>query len=232
MKWTEEKITKAKNLIKVGKGYREISELLGISYNSLRVKMGKLGESVKKNKVKKLKFCVECSNEIKNDGIKFCGSACSAKHNNRLRPKKNKDIVNKRKRENYSLRKKKNCVNCEIITTNKYCSSKCQAEHREKLVFDKIEGGVLSLNTRQYKKYLIEKHGNKCMECGWCEVNQTSGKVPIELEHIDGDSSNNELNNLKLLCPNCHSLTPTYKALNKGNGRHARMVRYNEGKSF
>lgn len=41
-----------------------------------------------------------------------------------------------------------------------------------------------------------------------------------------------DINNLILLCPNCHSLTPTYKALNKGNGRHNRMKRYNDGKSY
>ena len=51
------------------------------------------------------------------------------------------------------------------------------------------------------------------------------------LEHIDGNSENNSLDNLKLLCPNCHSLTPTYKNLNKGNGRFKRMERYNKGKS-
>jgi 5-methylcytosine-specific restriction endonuclease McrA len=82
------------------------------------------------------------------------------------------------------------------------------------------------------KKYLIEKYGEKCMECGWDEKHPITGNVPIELEHIDGNSKNNELKNLKLLCPNCHSLTPTYKALNKGNGRHNRMKRYYEGKSF
>lgn len=70
------------------------------------------------------------------------------------------------------------------------------------------------------------------MECGWCEVNPISGKVPIELEHIDGDSNNNSLENLKLLCPNHHSLTPTYKYLNKGKGRHSRRERYNKGKSY
>ena len=70
------------------------------------------------------------------------------------------------------------------------------------------------------------------MECGWCEINKYSGNVPIELEHIDGNSENNSLENLKLLCPNCHSLTPTYKALNTGNGRHSRRKRYEEGKSY
>jgi len=70
------------------------------------------------------------------------------------------------------------------------------------------------------------------MECGWCEVNRYSGNVPVELEHIGGNSENNSLENLKLLCPNHHSLTLTYKALNVGNGRHSRMKRYKEGKSY
>ena len=70
------------------------------------------------------------------------------------------------------------------------------------------------------------------MECGWNKINPITNKVPIELEHIDGNSENNSLDNLKLLCPNCHSLTPTYKALNIGNGRYKRMKRYKDGKSY
>jgi len=70
------------------------------------------------------------------------------------------------------------------------------------------------------------------MECGWKEKNVVTGNIPIELEHIDGNSENNLLTNLKLLCPNCHSLTPTYKALNVGNGRHKRRERYKDGKSY
>lgn len=42
--------------------------------------------------------------------------------------------------------------------------------------------------------------------------------MPLEVEHIDGDSTNNKEYNLTLLCPNCHSLTKTYRGLNKGNG--------------
>lgn len=38
--------------------------------------------------------------------------------------------------------------------------------------------------------------------------------IPLELDHIDGNHSNNELTNLRLLCPNCHALTPTYRGKN------------------
>jgi predicted HNH restriction endonuclease len=54
----------------------------------------------------------------------------------------------------------------------------------------------------------------------------------LELEHKDGNGENNDLKNICLLCPNCHSQTATYKNKNKGNGRHYRRKRYSEGKSY
>lgn len=49
---------------------------------------------------------------------------------------------------------------------------------------------------------------------------------PLEVEHIDGNFENNSEENLTLLCPNCYSLTPTYKGANKGNGRKERKKYY------
>lgn len=117
------------------------------------------------------------------------------------------------------------CPNCEKIVTkrnNKYCDNRCQIEFERKSIYEKIENNQGSFYQNTYKNYLISKHGDKCMNCGWNEKNPVTGKVPIQLEHIDGNSENNCLENLKLLCPNCHSLTSTYGALNKGNGRKNR----------
>ncbi len=69
------------------------------------------------------------------------------------------------------------------------------------------------------RDFLIEKSGHKCSECGWDKVNPSTGKVPLEIDHIDGDSENHRINNLKVLCPNCHSLTSTFKSLNHGNSK-------------
>ena len=130
-----------------------------------------------------------------------------------------------RKRE----KKERHCLNCgnSIPNRNVYCNNKCQGEYVTKTTFAKIEVGDTSFYENTYKKYLIYKHGNKCMKCGWNEINPTTGLVPIQLEHKDGNSKNHNLNNLELLCPNHHSLTTTYGALNKGNGREKRRIKRN-----
>ena len=56
------------------------------------------------------------------------------------------------------------------------------------------------------KTYLLEKYNNQCARCGWGETNQYTGKIPLEIEHIDGNYRNNKEENLIVLCPNCHSL--------------------------
>jgi 5-methylcytosine-specific restriction endonuclease McrA len=58
----------------------------------------------------------------------------------------------------------------------------------------------------------------KCERCGWAETSQ-DGRIPVELDHINGDRFDNRLENLQILCPNCHSLQPTHRGMNqKGRG--------------
>lgn len=53
-------------------------------------------------------------------------------------------------------------------------------------------------------------------KCVGCDGDQWLGEpMPLELDHVDGNSDNNTLSNLRLLCPNCHSLTPTYRGKNR-----------------
>ena len=51
------------------------------------------------------------------------------------------------------------------------------------------------------------------------EKNIYTNTIPLEIEHIDGNYRNNKEENLIVLCPNCHSLTSTYKGANLNNGR-------------
>ena len=91
--------------------------------------------------------------------------------------------------------------------------------------------GVVS---RHIKRYLRDKFENKCFLCGWSKENPKSEIVPLVADHIDGNWRNNVDGNLRLLCPNCDSLNPTYGGLNRGNGRDGRVMskRAKEGRSF
>lgn len=54
----------------------------------------------------------------------------------------------------------------------------------------------------------------KCELCGWSKRSR-DGRTPLELDHVNGDSSDNRLKNLRILCPNCHSLQATHRGLNR-----------------
>jgi hypothetical protein len=69
------------------------------------------------------------------------------------------------------------------------------------------------------RRRLVEE-GLKDHRCEACNLIRWRGRsIPLELDHIDGDRTNNELQNLRLLCPNCHALTPTYRGRNIGRGQ-------------
>ena len=122
------------------------------------------------------------------------------------------------------------CRNCnkEIKNKNKYCSVKCQKEYEYMNFIKKWKEGETSGMRGEYqlsmhiKTYLLEKYNNQCARCGWGETKQYTGKIPLEIEHIDGNYKNNKEENLIVLCPNCHSLTSTYKGANYNHGRKTR----------
>lgn len=123
------------------------------------------------------------------------------------------------------------CLNCGKELTNtqtKYCSHFCQQEYQHKIYINNWKNGLETGMKGKYgiskhiHKYLMEKFNSKCSKCGWGEKNPYTGNIPLEVEHIDGNYLNNKEENLDLLCPNCHSLTKTYKGANKGNGRKDR----------
>ncbi len=73
-------------------------------------------------------------------------------------------------------------------------------------------------------KQRLFREGLKCPACelcGWAE-RSADGRVPVELDHINGDRNDNRLVNLRVLCPNCHSLQPTHRGLNQKRARAGR----------
>ena len=159
---------------------------------------------------------------------KFCGHSCSATFNNTGSTKRSKSVNDDLTVANL---KESICLACDSVVPNgrKFCNNQCQANLQYKQKLALAEQGQAS--HKWAKRLLIYKHGNVCLdpECAW---DFSKRPIAVELEHIDGNAENNQIENCTLLCPNCHSLTPTYKNKNKGNGRHARRQRYADGKSY
>ena len=67
------------------------------------------------------------------------------------------------------------------------------------------------LKTKLFAKGLKKP---KCELCGWAAIT-SDGRIPLELDHINGVRRDNRIENLRILCPNCHSLQPTHRGRNK-----------------
>lgn len=152
----------------------------------------------------------------------FCSQSCATTYSNLQRGK--------------NLATQKYCLNCGKplkYAYGKFCNNTCMAEYKYKVKVQdwkdgKITGVVGKYETAGFiRKYLLDKHNNKCQICGWGEKNPVTGKVPLQIHHIDGNCLNNKEDNLQLLCPNCHSLTSTFGSLNKKSSRVFRKQKEN-----
>ena len=147
---------------------------------------------------------------------KFCSQRCSALYRNE-----------------HGRRITKTCLMCNKTYTgpaHKYCSVECskhavtlsvaETKAQRKILFSQ---GKLKL--RQNIKPLIkERDGHKCSICKLTQWNNKD--IPLVLDHIDGDASNNDPSNFRLVCRNCEAFLPTFVGRNKGNGRQSRGMKY------
>lgn len=190
--WSGEKSNLEKFIFEDKKSYEEIGRYYGCSGNNIKKQAKKLGLEL---------------------------------------PQKRK--INKNEHFNKGVRLSKHsiCLNCgkELDRPNsKFCDNKCKNDYYYKewikLWKDGQKDGLSGEYgiSRYLKRYIFEKYHNKCSKCGWGEVNPYTETLPLEIDHIDGNYKNNKEENLQLLCPNCHSLTATYKGANKGYGRKER----------
>lgn len=84
-----------------------------------------------------------------------------------------------------------------------------------------VKGWQMELRSA-IRDWLLRRADNQCEECGWHEIHSKTGRSPLQIHHEDGDAGHNRPDNLKILCPNCHSLTPNFGRLN----RSKRVNRY------
>lgn len=154
--------------------------------------------------------CERCgtSFERPSSGYKkrFCSRSCAntrsfSDETNRKRAKSNRQTWKKMKPEILKERKK----NMASIT------QKRMATYQN--TFMEAEFDTLAHGTKR-RRILIEQD-NCCLECGIKEWRDNP--ITLELDHIDGDKRNETRDNLRYLCPNCHSQTPTWRGRKNGS---------------
>lgn len=124
---------------------------------------------------------------------------------------------------------RRNCLACGKEckqAVDKFCNNHCQGEYYyQEYIRRWLRGEETGYKGNFYaisdnvRRWLKETRGERCSECGWAKRHLLTGRIPLTIDHIDGDVSNNRPENLRLLCPNCHALTDTFGALNRGNGK-------------
>ena len=179
---------------------------------------------------------------------KFCSSSCAAVYNNTKRGYRSfetrvkiseslkgntlTDEEIKQKANDLKNRPHQKCLNCgKEIVKGTFCSIQCANEYKDK---DRVSKWLKGENPTRgatqipsfIKRYLMNIYGCKCEKCGWGETNPATGKIPLEVHHIDGDCTNNKEENLQLLCPTHHAMTENFGSRNKNATRKDNRMRY------
>ncbi|MFE4964022.1 HNH endonuclease [Streptomyces sp. NPDC056660] len=170
--------------------------------------------------------CPQCGKSILTRGAVHCGRTCAN--------------VTRRQEAEARRGKPTPCLRCgsterRLRSAGPYCSWGCFNDDRYERTgtfarwFAAWQAGEIS-GTRddgrpdwRVRQGLVLLRGQCCEKCGWAEVNPVSGRVPLHVDHIDGDRTKNRPEHLRLLCPNCHALTPNYQHLNNPRVRPVRQ---------
>ena len=93
-------------------------------------------------------------------------------------------------------------------------SGKGMTKTKNKLSFQEYLDTSIDIQSNKVRIKLLEE-GIKPHKCENCGLEEWMGQpIPLELHHVDGDKTHNELSNYQLLCPNCHALTNSYRGKN------------------
>ena len=156
-----------------------------------------------------MKLCPKCSTPHEKGGM-YCSRSCANSRNfsaetNEKKSKSNLEFyANFTADERKQLQAKKN-LKYDFNAKQKKVQV-ANLKNSWNRPYEEMAQGAL-------RKRLLHERNNKCEECGTSDQ-WRGNRLPLELEHIDGNNKNNKFENLKILCPNCHSQTPTFRGRN------------------
>ena len=125
------------------------------------------------------------------------------------------------------------CLNCNkhirrsnVGTYRSFCCQKCagtykrnetQVKRKELFVQGKLK------YRRQIRSILLERYGHSCQICK--HTTWTNQPIPLQVDHKDGNATNNQPSNLRMICHNCDALLPTFAGKNRGYGRKSKGLK-------
>ncbi len=101
-----------------------------------------------------------------------------------------------------------------------------QVRPKSKMDLDKIITGEISYASRTHLRNRYIAEGLLRYKCAICGISEWQGKpISLHLDHINGINDDDRLENVRLICPNCHSQTDSYAGKNVGSGKYNRSQR-------
>lgn len=147
--------------------------------------------------------CRVCGSPTANSS--FCSRSCAASFNNTVQPK--------------IVRRGSDCEHCGrylLPRSQRHPLPKCRC-------IGAWSARSLTADNPPPTKEALYKYGYKTPVCEWCGISDWRGQpAPIQLDHVNGHDRDNRLENLRILCANCHSQTDTFCGKNKNNPLRSR----------
>lgn len=149
-----------------------------------------------------MKECPKCGERHQKPGT-YCSRSCANSRTWSEEEKKKRSISNIKARKNLSKEKllrimagvQKSAKNKKINAIKRLLTTE-----------------TINLRHDDYRLKIIIEQNGKCLQCGISKWN--GDMISFELDHIDGNNTNNKRENLRALCPNCHSFTTTWRGRN------------------
>lgn len=172
-------------------------------------------------------ICEKCGKEFFEDWrrdpktrktpCRFCSRNCA---NSRVHSRETKEKISNGIIQ-YVKENPEKVASINLAKKEKIDAKKANNNYKKLKEKELLEAEFNTLKHERLKNRILLEQNNKCNACG---LSEWRGKpLTLELEHKDGNNQNNERENLECLCPNCHSLTDTWRGRNKWPGKAKRV---------